>query len=81
MFAPQSRKADQTRIIESLARESEFPIDEVAHLYEDELAELGIGARITSFLPIFALRNVRETLRKRSALARPAGPHRAATLG
>ena len=73
MFASQSRKADQTRIIESLARESEFPIDEVTHLYEDELAELCVGARITSFLPIFALRNVREALRKRRAAARPSG--------
>ena len=72
MFAPQSRKADQTRIIESLARESEFPVDEVTQLYEDELAELGVGARITSFLPIFALRNVREALRTRRAAARPA---------
>ena len=74
MFAAQSRKADQTRIIESLARESEFPVDEVTHLYEDELAELGVGARITSFLPIFALRNVREALRKRRAAAHPAEP-------
>lgn len=73
MFAAQSRKADQTRSIELLARESEFPIDEVAHLYEDALAELGTGARITSFLPIFALRNVREALRKRRAAARPVG--------
>ena len=71
MFAAQSRKADQTRSIELLARESEFPIDEVAHLYEDALAELGTGARITSFLHIFALRNVREALRKRNAAAHP----------
>lgn len=70
MISPQSRQADQTRIIELLARESEFPIDEVAHLYEEELAELGIGARITSFLPIFAIRNVREALRKRGAARR-----------
>ena len=67
MLAPQRRQTDQTQIIESLARESEFPIDEVAHLYEEELTELRIGARITSFLPIFAIRNVREALRKRGA--------------
>lgn len=80
MFAPQSRQADQTRIIESLARESEFPIDEVAHLYEEELAELGMGARITSFLPIFASRNVRETLRKRSSATRSLPAQGAAKL-
>lgn len=73
MNAAQSKKPDQTRIIESLARDSELPIDEVAVLYEDELAELGIGARITSFLPIFAIRNVQEALRKRSAAAHAAG--------
>ncbi len=65
MFAPQSSQADQQRIIEFLSRESQVPIDEVAHLYEDELAELNIGARIKSFVPIFAIRNVQETLRKR----------------
>ena len=79
MLAPQSRQADQTRIIESLARESEFPIDEVAHLYEEELAELGIDARITSFLPIFAIRNVQEALRKRGAAGSPSGSRSAAT--
>jgi 2-phospho-L-lactate transferase/gluconeogenesis factor (CofD/UPF0052 family) len=65
VFAVQNKQADQTRIIESLARESELPIDEVAHLYEGELAELGVGARITSFLPIFAIRNVQDILRRR----------------
>lgn len=80
VFAAQSRQADQKRIIEFLSRESQFPIDEVAHLYEDELAELSIGARIKSFLPIFALRNVQETLRLRSVAARRAGSRGAATL-
>lgn len=80
MFAPQSRQADQTRIIESLARESEFPIDEVAHLYKEELAELGMGARITSFLPIFAIRNVRAALRKRSSATRSLPAQGAAQL-
>ena len=71
MFAPQSRQADQTRIIESLARQSEIPINEVARLYESELAELKVGAQITSFLHIFATRNVQETLRTRSAARSP----------
>lgn len=79
MLAPQSPQADQTRIIESLARESEFPIDEVAHLYEEELAELEIGARITSFLPIFAIRNVQASLHKRVAEGRASGSRSSAT--
>lgn len=65
VFAPQSSQANQQRTIERLASESQFPIDEVAHLYEEELAELSVDARIKSFLPIFALRNVQEALRKR----------------
>ena len=80
MLAPQSRQADQSRIIESPARESEFPINEVAHLYEEELAELGTGARITSFLPIFASCNVRETLRKRGSATRSLPAQGAAQL-
>ncbi len=80
MFAEQGKQADRKRLVEFLSQESKVPIDEVAHLYEDELAELDIGARIKSFLPIFAIRNVQETLRKRSVAARPAGSRGAATL-
>jgi hypothetical protein len=39
--------------------------NEVARLYEDARAELEAGARIRNFLGIFALRNVRKTLRQR----------------
>ena len=46
--------------------ESQAPVDEVARLYDSKQAELGVGARITGFLPILALRRVRETLRQRS---------------
>jgi hypothetical protein len=49
-----------------LARESHVSIDEVAKLYEKERERLGAGARITGFLAILTLRNVRETLRKRN---------------
>jgi hypothetical protein len=38
----------------------------VARLYEDVHAELEAGARIRSFIGIFALRKVRKTLRERS---------------
>ena len=40
--------------------------NEVARLYEDARAELEAGARVRSFLGIFALRKVRNTLRERS---------------
>ena len=58
MFAARTNHANQQRVIEGLSRESEFPIDEVAHLYEDELAGLSAAASIKSFVPIFAIRNV-----------------------
>ena len=56
------------RALEFLARESQVPVDDVALLYEDARAKLEAGARIRSFLGIFAIRNVRETLRQRTLL-------------
>jgi len=38
------------------------PTKEVARLYGIELAKLKIGAHITGYLPIFAIRNVRTLL-------------------
>ncbi|HWM44616.1 MAG TPA: DUF3562 domain-containing protein [Burkholderiales bacterium] len=57
----------QQRTFEHLARESRVPVDEVARLYDDARAELEVGARIKSFLGIFAIRNVRKVLRQRGA--------------
>jgi len=51
------------------------PIDDVAILYEHERAELALGAHITKFLHIFAIRNVQEILRQRGI------DKRALTLG
>jgi hypothetical protein len=56
--------------VEFLAHEAHVPIDDVAHLYGNELAKLEVGARIKSFLPIFALRNVRDILRDRTSVER-----------
>jgi Protein of unknown function (DUF3562) len=57
------------RAIERLARESQVPVDEVVRLYDDARAELEVGARIKSFLGIFAIRNVRKVLRQRKLQA------------
>ena len=69
-----NRGSHQQRTIEHLAREAQVPVDEVAQLYVEVRAELAAGARITSFLGIFAIRNVRKVLRQRklraSSLAR-----------
>jgi hypothetical protein len=67
MSADHSKGSHQQRAIEFLAQESQVPINEAAQLYEDERAELEVGARLTGFLPIFAIRKVREMLRRRSA--------------
>jgi hypothetical protein len=61
----QSRSRQQ-HAVELIAHESHVPIDDVAQLYGSELAKLEADAHIKSFLPIFALRNVRDKLRQRS---------------
>jgi len=58
--------ATHERAIEALARQAHAPIDQVAWLYERELAVLEVGARITGFLTILTTRKVREILRQRS---------------
>ena len=67
MSAPAEKQPDQTRIVALLAKESQQPIADVARLYEHERAELALGAHITKFLHIFAIRNVQEILRKQAA--------------
>jgi hypothetical protein len=57
---------DQKRIVALLAEESQMPVDDVATLYERERAKLALGARNTTFLHIFATRNVQDVLRRRS---------------
>ena len=64
---PPRESSTHERAIEALARESHVPIDQVAQLYEHELAVLKAGARITSFLPILTTRKVREILRQRQS--------------
>ena len=58
------------RAIAALARQFHVPIDQVARLYERELAGLTVGARITGFLTILTTRKVREVLRQRCHPAR-----------
>ena len=52
--------------VEFLAKESHVPIADVTRLYGSELVRLGVGAKVTAFLPILALRKVREALRERT---------------
>ena len=68
MSISQEKQQDQQRrIVASLAEDSDVPIADVATLFERERAELAVGASITTFLNIFAIRHVQEILRKRIA--------------
>ena|SRR6187431_1321470 len=58
--------APYERAIETLARQSHVPVDQVTRLYECELAALAVSAPITGFLTILTTRKVREILRQRS---------------
>ena len=74
MHPDSSNESHHQRAIEFLARESQAPVSEVAQLYETARAELEVGARIKSFVGIFAIRNVRRALRQRSKNSRPFRP-------
>ena len=63
MTTKHSKPSHQDAAVEFLARKSHVSIDDVVRLYGVELAKLEPGARITGFLPIFAIRNVTEILR------------------
>ncbi len=53
----------QQRAVALLSKQCNVPVAEVTRLYEHEWARLAVGAHITKFLHIFALRNVQEILR------------------
>jgi hypothetical protein len=68
MSVSHERQQDQQkRIVAFLAQDSDVPIGDVATLFEHVRAELAVGARVTTFLNIFAIRHVQEVLRKRLA--------------
>ena len=65
MPATKDKQPDQKRIVASLAKECQVPINEMSVLYEHERAELASGAHITKYLHIFATRKVLEFLHQR----------------
>ena len=64
--AESNTRSDVDPAVELIARESHFSVDDVEHLYVEEIAKLARGARIKGFLSIFALRHVRRMLLNRS---------------
>ena len=72
MRSTETQVTPPTRALKSISERCHVPQSEVTRLYEDELADLGAEARITNFLPIFAMRKVEESLRRRAAAVRAA---------
>jgi hypothetical protein len=53
------------RALKQLALDSLVAIDDLEKIYEIELTKLGVGARISVFIHVCALRHVREIVRQR----------------
>ena len=64
----QSKEAIERRNIASLAAEFDLPLAEVSALYEAQRERLMTGAKVGKFLPIFAVRNIREQLTQRRTI-------------
>lgn len=59
----------QALAFDSIAKESQLAVADVTELYATELSRLTSGVRIARFLPIFALRNIRDSLRLRVSVS------------
>ena len=75
------KEPDQAWIVSHLADECHSPPDEVARLYEHEMAALAVDARVTKFVHIFAIRNVIKTLHPHVNHQLAAKPEGATALG
>jgi hypothetical protein len=53
-----------TRLVESIARDTDTPIEVVRMILDEELKALTAAARIMQFVPVIASRRVRLRLRK-----------------
>ncbi len=65
MLSTEKQVAATAQALELISKRCHVPHSEVKRLYEHELADLGANARITHFLPIFAMRKVEDSLRER----------------
>jgi hypothetical protein len=67
MSGPVNRPPDAE--VESLARETDMPVELVQEIYASERAELERTARITTYVPVLIHRHVKALLRERRASA------------
>jgi hypothetical protein len=65
LYKDQDEAALHRRAIESLAEHEHAEVDEVAAVYEAELAQIKAVARIDDFVPAFAHRRTLMALRRR----------------
>jgi hypothetical protein len=49
-------------VIHDLAKHTHHPVEEVKRIYERQMAALEAGAKVTTFLAVFAKRRTREEL-------------------
>jgi len=64
MYTLIEERPEHERAIEFLAQEAHVPIHVVKPLYKAEWTRLAIGARVTAYLSILTMRNVRRMLRQ-----------------
>lgn len=57
-------QVDAEKIVHSIAEETNTPEETVARIYADALDNYRADARIYDYLPLFAARKVRATLRQ-----------------
>ncbi|SDE05704.1 DUF3562 domain-containing protein [Paraburkholderia lycopersici] len=57
-------KTDVDQIVHTIAEETNTPEETVARIYADTLDQYRAEARIQDYLPLFAARKVRATLRQ-----------------
>lgn len=62
-----NRPADADAEIESLARETDMPVELVQEIYTSERAKLERTARIKTFVPVLVHRQVKALLREQRA--------------
>jgi hypothetical protein len=51
-------------IVETIANDTNTPMDTVSRIYDETWAEYSAGARIMHYLPILVARRVRDNLRR-----------------
>jgi len=64
------RHTDVDQIVQTIAAETNTPAETVARMYADTLDRYRADARIEDYLPLFAERKVRATLRSSSNTSR-----------